>query len=91
MEDYKKLLENNYNLILTGAPGTGKTYLAKEIAKEMMKDNENIKDYKEFIKEYYNKNKERLDDLKKQGDKLREEFIKKFPIESLKNISIDDY
>lgn len=91
MEDYKKLLENNYNLILTGAPGTGKTHLAKEIAKEMMKDNENIKDYKEFIKEYYNKNKERLDDLKKQGDILREQFIKKFPIESLQNISIDDY
>ena len=65
--------------------------MAKEIAKEIMKDNENIKDYKEFIKKYYNKNKGRLDDLKKQGDKLREEFIKKFPIESLKNISIDDY
>lgn len=89
--EYINLLEENYNLILTGAPGTGKTYLAKEIAKEIMKDNENIKDYKEFIKEYYNKNKGRLDDLKKQGDKLREQFIKKFPIESLKNISIDDY
>ncbi|WP_232473325.1 AAA family ATPase [Brachyspira sp. SAP_772] len=91
MEEYVKLLKEDYNLILTGAPGTGKTYLAKDIAKEMMKDNENIKDYKEFIREYYNKNKERLDDLKKQGDKLREEFIKKFPMDSLKNISIDDY
>jgi 5-methylcytosine-specific restriction endonuclease McrBC GTP-binding regulatory subunit McrB len=32
---YKDLLEKSYNLILTGAPGTGKTYLAKEIAKAM--------------------------------------------------------
>lgn len=29
---YITLLKENYNLVLTGAPGTGKTYLAKEIA-----------------------------------------------------------
>lgn len=35
IEKYVRLLEANKNLILTGAPGTGKTYLAKEIVKAM--------------------------------------------------------
>jgi len=30
------LLKKNYNLILTGGPGTGKTYLAKQIASQMI-------------------------------------------------------
>jgi 5-methylcytosine-specific restriction endonuclease McrBC GTP-binding regulatory subunit McrB len=33
---YIKLLEVNKNLILTGAPGTGKTYLAQQIAMQMI-------------------------------------------------------
>ena len=36
LDKYISLLETNKNLILTGAPGTGKTYLAKEIAKQML-------------------------------------------------------
>ncbi len=34
-EPYINLLEANKNLILTGAPGTGKTFMAKAIAEEM--------------------------------------------------------
>lgn len=35
LQTYIDLLLENRNLVLTGAPGTGKTYLAKEIAKAM--------------------------------------------------------
>ena len=52
-----KLLKANHNLILTGAPGTGKTYLAKEIAKELGVMDENCElvqfhpcyDYTDFV------------------------------------------
>ncbi|CRF31389.1 ATPase AAA [Brachyspira suanatina] len=50
MEDYKKLLESNYNLILTGAPGTGKTYLAKQIAAKIIFNDDN-KEYTEELEE----------------------------------------
>lgn len=35
MNKYVNLLKSNHNIILTGAPGTGKTYLAKQIAHAM--------------------------------------------------------
>ena len=36
MNENVKILLNSHNLILTGAPGTGKTYLAKEIAAQII-------------------------------------------------------
>ena len=36
LEKFVRLLENNKNLIFTGAPGTGKTYLAKQVAAQII-------------------------------------------------------
>ena len=44
-QEYIDLLETNKNLILTGAPGTGKTYLAKEIARKIIENDFLIRRY----------------------------------------------
>ena len=50
MEEYINLLKENYNLILTGAPGTGKTYLAKQIVAKIIFNDDN-KEYTEELEE----------------------------------------
>ena len=48
---YINLLKKRKNLILTGAPGTGKTFMAKAIASEVMrvKNPEDLKEFKNFV------------------------------------------
>ena len=50
IDKYIQLLETNKNMILTGAPGTGKTYLAKQIAKKVLnvKSDEELQNDKRY-------------------------------------------
>ena len=47
-----RLLKSNYNIVLTGAPGTGKTYLARKIAKFLTNNDESHIGFCQFHPSY---------------------------------------
>lgn len=81
--EYIKLLKASRNLILTGAPGTGKTYLAKAIAEEMSAVTDFVQfhpsyDYTDFV-----------EGLRPSGDgtfERRDGIFKEFCKAALKNL-----
>lgn len=80
------LLIANKNLILTGAPGTGKTYLANEIAKciiSQKSESSPLDVLKNAIKKY-----EHIDFGEAE---LLNSFSERFPKETIKEMSLEDY
>ena len=89
MEKYIKLLQSNHNLILTGAPGTGKTYLAKQIAKQIVSKTEKEKPInilKEAIQKYIADTEE-----EQKRENLLKDFLSVYPKEKLQGMSLEDY
>ena len=81
-QKYIDLLEANKNLILTGAPGTGKTYMAKEIAKAMGAEVGFVQfhpsyDYTDFVEGLRPKNDESGNIGFERRDGVFKEFCKK--------------
>ena len=90
VKKYADLLKNTKNLILTGAPGTGKTYLAKQIAKELGCKDDNIGfvqfhpsyDYTDFVEGLRPTDKDENGNV---GFERRDGVFKAFCARALKN------
>ncbi len=87
-QDLAELLTTNYNLILTGAPGTGKTYLAKQIAQQIAA--QNTYNPKELLEQIIGRFKH-SDEETKRLNELRAVFLKRFPKEKLKDLTLEQY
>lgn len=82
VEPYKKLLEKNHNIILHGAPGTGKTYLAHQIAEAMGATFEMVQfhpsyDYTDFVEGLRPKNNDKREIVFERMDGIFKAFCKR--------------
>ncbi|MDE6812535.1 MAG: AAA family ATPase, partial [Duncaniella sp.] len=89
IDEYINLLKANKNLILTGAPGTGKSFLAKRIAEKMGAETEFVQfhpsyDYTDFVEGLRPISSHRKKDIGfKRIDGIFKDFCKKAIITNL--------
>ena len=88
--DKINLLTTSKNLILTGAPGTGKTFTAKKIAEEMVKGKSEKADAMTILKKAIVDFKINEESRNEQNTLLKN-FQTRFPIDKLDALSLDDY
>ncbi|MFM1612830.1 McrB family protein [Streptococcus mutans] len=79
---YAQVLKNSKNLIFRGAPGTGKTYLARQIAEELTGGNEEQIGFVQFHPSYdytdFVEGLRPVSDKEQIGFKLQDGIFKKF-------------
>lgn len=96
-DKYIQLLEANKNIILTGAPGTGKTHLAKAIAKKMEAEYEFVQfhpsyDYTDFVEGLRPTPPDKNGNIGfERKDGVFKEFCKKAIIRKWNTIDSNDY
>jgi 5-methylcytosine-specific restriction protein B len=89
LDELTRLLQANHNLILTGAPGTGKTYLAKEIAESLTKSTSKAEPrevLRKAIQEFLPS-----EELRKKRKELLDTFQNQFPTNTLDQITLEQY
>jgi len=91
MKEIIKLLKTNKNLILTGAPGTGKTFLAKQIAESIIQENSGSQQTPlEILKKAIDSFQPDLK-AREENENLLKLFLKQFPKEKIPSLTLDEY
>jgi MoxR-like ATPase len=92
MKEVVEILKYKKQIILQGAPGTGKTKLAEELAVEFTKGKNTIGYYDKII-EYLKgfKVDEQKNKLREISNNLLKSFAENFTLDRIKTLDIDDY